>query len=152
MEVSGQLSNHEIGSRIAQLHAVVLEQCAGGIAPAVATEPAPRRRQRRLSAAQVVKLTAAYRDGGPINDLAAHFRIHRSTVLDHLNRSGMARRNPALEACQVEEAARLYEAGQSLRAIGIHFGRHASTVRLALIKAGTHTRDRNGRDATRRSE
>jgi hypothetical protein len=83
--------------------------------------------------------------------LAALFRIHRSTVLDHLNRSGMARRYPALDAYQVEEAARLYEAGQSLRAIGIHFGRHASTVRLALIKTGVRTRDRNGGYATRRS-
>ena len=64
----------------------------------------------------------------------------------------MPRRYPALEACQVEEAARLYEAGRSLRTIGIYFGRHASTVRLALIKAGVHTRDRDGRDATRWSE
>ena len=75
VEVSGQLSNHEIRSQVAQLHAVVLEQCADGTAPPVAAEPAPRRRQRRLSLAQVAKLTAAYRDEVPVNDLAALFRI-----------------------------------------------------------------------------
>jgi len=152
VEVSGQLSNHETPSQIAQLQAVVLEQRTGCLAPPIASEPTLRRRQRRLSAAQVEELAAAYRAGAPVNDLAAQFRIHRSTVLDHLNRSDTPRRYPALDSCQVEEAARFYEAGQSLRAIGIHFGRHASTVRLALIKAGVHTRGRNGRDATRRSE
>jgi len=145
VEVSGQLSNHETRSQVAQLHAVVLEQRAGGFAPPVAAEPTPRRRQRRLLAPQVGELAAAYRAGVPVNDLAAQFNIHRSTVLDHLNRSDTPRRYPALDSCQVEEAARFYEAGQSLRAIGIHFGRHASTVRLTLIKAGVHTRDRNGR-------
>jgi IS30 family transposase len=152
VEVSGQLSNHEIGSQVAQLHAVVLEQRNGGLVPQVAAEIAPRRRQRRLTAVELAKLSAAYRDGTPVNDLATQFRVHRSTVLDHLNRSGMPRRYRALDAYQVEEAARLYEAGQSLRAIGIHFGRHASTLRLALIKAGFRTRDRNGGYATRRSE
>jgi transposase len=144
VEVSGQLSNHEISSQVAKLHAVVLQHRASGPTPEVAAERPPRRRQRRLSVAQVAKLKAAYRSGAAVNDLAARFKIHRSTVLEHLNRSDTPRRYPALDAFQVEEAAQLYEGGQSLRAIGIHFGRHAATVRLALIKVGVRLRDRNG--------
>jgi hypothetical protein len=145
VEMSGQLSNQEVSSQISQLHAVVQEQRASGPPAEVAVERPPRRRQRRLSVVQVAELTAAYRSGVAINDLAERFKIHRSTVLEHLNRSDNPRRYPALDAFQVEEAARLYEGGQSLRAIGIHFGRHAATVRLALIKVGVRLRDRNVR-------
>lgn len=99
---------------------------------------------RRLDPAKVAELTAAYGTGVGINDLAAGFKIHRSTVLEHFNRSETPRRYPALDSAQVEEATQLYRRGQSLRAIGVHFGRHASTVRMALTKAGVRLRDRNG--------
>ena len=100
--MSGQLSNQEI--QISQLHAIVQEQRASGPTPEVAVDHSPRRRQRRLSVAQVAELAAAYRSGIAFNDLAARFKIRRSTVLDHLNRSDIPRRYPALDADQVEEA------------------------------------------------
>jgi DNA-binding CsgD family transcriptional regulator len=108
--------------------------------------PRTLRRQRRLSPEQVDELIASYQVGVPINDLAAQFEIHRSTVLDHVNRAGTRRRYPALEVRDVEEAAELYRTGQSLRNIGIHFGIHASTVRQYLVRAGIKLRDCQGRN------
>jgi hypothetical protein len=89
---------------------------------------------------------SSYRVGAPVNDLADRFEIHRSTVLDHVNRAGATRRYPALGLREVEEAAELYRTGQSLRTIGIHFAVHASTVGQYLVRAGIKLRDCQGRE------
>ena len=114
--------------------------------PKATSQTKSRRRQRRLSQDQVAELIASYRVGVLINDLAVQFQIHRSTVLDHVNRAGTRRRYPALEPPEVEEAAQLYRAGQSLRVIGIHFGVHASTVGQYLVRSGIRLRDCQGRE------
>ena len=100
----------------------------------------PRKRQRRLSPEQVRALVAAYGAGVAINELARRFKVHRATVLDHLNRSGSKRRYPALDQSQVAEAVNLYRAGKSFRDVGIALGVHASTVRQILLRAGIQPR------------
>jgi IS30 family transposase len=93
----------------------------------------------------VAELTSACESGAAINDLAEQFEIHRSTVLEHLNRSEPRRRRyPALDESEVEVAVQLYATGLSLRNVGIALGVHASTVRLSLRRAGVPLRQRNG--------
>jgi len=77
-----------------------------------------------------------------VDELARQFAVHRSTVLDHLNRSNARRRYPALDEGGVKEAVQLYRSGVSLRGIGTRLGVHASTVRLTLLRVGVRTRDR----------
>jgi lambda repressor-like predicted transcriptional regulator len=89
-------------------------------------------------------LIAAYEDGAAVNDLARRFGVHRSTVLDHLNRSQARRRYPALDEHGQDVAAQLYRSGLSLRDVGITLGVHASTIRMALMKAGVVRRDCRG--------
>ena len=150
MEVTGQQSNHSVKARLERLHLWNTHSDQGVFRAQNTTESdfdaiQTRRKQRRLLLEQVNELIAAYRAGVPINDLAAQFEIHRSTVLDHVNRAGTRRRYPALGLRDVEEAAELYRTGQSLRTIGIHFGVHASTVRQYLVRAGNTLRDCQGR-------
>lgn len=95
----------------------------------------------------VEELVRAYEHGMTVNELAERFRVHRSTVLDHLNRSTARRRNPALDGRRVELARKLYESGLSLRDLGLTLNVHASTVRLALVKSGVPMRSRHGAPA-----
>jgi len=90
-------------------------------------------------------LLGGYERGAPINELADQFAIHRSTVLDHLNRSFARRRYPVLDDKGVEVAKRLYGSGLSLRDVGTALEVHASTVRSALLNAGVQMRDRHRR-------
>ena len=103
-----------------------------------------KRTFRRLEPDRVAELLVAYEGGVSINDLAEQFGLHRSTVLDHLNRSPARRRYPALDKHGVAVTIELYHNGLSLRDVGLTLGVHASTVRLALSKAGTAIRTRNG--------
>jgi AraC-like DNA-binding protein len=106
----------------------------------------PRRQvHTSLDAADIDRLIQMYLSGTPINDLADQFAIHRTTVMQHIRRSGVPRRQHVL-ADQVDEARQLYERGWSLAQIGQHFDFHASTVRLALLKANVRIRDSQGRD------
>jgi len=145
VEVMGQLSNQDRRLRIRQLHAVMQEQCLSNPLEMSTGDCVPRRKQHRLSAAQVAELVLAYQSGVSLHSLATQFQVHRSTVLDHLNRAGTQRRYPALAPAQVELAARFYQGGQSLREVGVHLGVHASTVRNALRRAGVQMRDCQGR-------
>jgi DNA invertase Pin-like site-specific DNA recombinase len=144
VEVLGRyLNRSEQGERIRE----VLQIVPSG--PSQAVPRTPKRVFRRLEPAKVVELIRAYSEGVPVNDLAAQFNLHRSTVLEHLNRAAPKRRNPAMDQAQVEEAARLYRGGKSLRDVGIHFGVHASTVSRNLTGTGVTMRDCHGRDRNR---
>jgi hypothetical protein len=77
--------------------------------------------------------------------LADQFHIHRSTVLDHLNRSTARRRYPALDHKGIQTAKQLYTTGLSLRDVGLTLEVHTRTVRTALIKAGVALRNQQGR-------
>jgi DNA-binding CsgD family transcriptional regulator len=147
VEVTRQLSNHNIRSAIGRLYASVQEICTFDRSKLVADKPTPRRLQRRLSPSQVAELIRAYQSGTTLNGLAEHFRIHRSTVLNHLNRANTPRRRyPALKPDEIDEAAHLYESGKSLREVGLSFDVHASTVRAALLRRRIKMRDCQGRE------
>ena len=89
-------------------------------------------------------LLGSYERGTPVNMLADEFRIHRSTVPDHVNRSTARRRYPALDDGGVQTAEQLYRTGLSLRDVGLVLKVHASTVRSVLLRAGVLLREQHG--------
>jgi DNA-binding transcriptional ArsR family regulator len=93
-----------------------------------------------LSAEDVEALVDGYRAGATVYDLATRFGINRTTVSQHLRRSGVRMRRQGLEQDQVATAARLYEQGQSLSKVGACVGVDAGTVRQALITCGVRMR------------
>ena len=103
----------------------------------------PRQRQRHLTPDEVFNLLVAYEQGGTINELAATFGIHRTTVLEHIRRQGAPRRTGVVLR-RIHEAQRLYELGWSLRRVGDHLGVDAETVRQTFKGAGLELRPRNG--------
>jgi transposase-like protein len=136
--VWGRYSNHaDQGKRIYEVLQLELSR------PQKPKTQTPRRVQRRLSADELEGLLRSYDRGTPVNKLADEFKIHRSTVLDHLNRSTTRRRYPALDDKGLETAKQLYASGLSLRDVGLTLEVHASTVRFALMSAGTQMRDRH---------
>jgi DNA-binding CsgD family transcriptional regulator len=102
--------------------------------------------QRRLDEAQILELIRRYVAGESVRDLAAGFRIHRTTVLEHLAKRDIERRpnRRKLTDAEVAEVARMYEAGSSLEDLGEQFGVSAETVRKELRQAGV-TRRPSGR-------
>lgn len=104
--------------------------------------PAPV--QNRLNPEVVAKLVEVYRQGGGIDELAHQFEVHCTTVMAHLDRSGVERRRRGLALEQVDEAAKLYGDGWSLARVGKYFGVNAETVRVAFQRTGTTIRPRRG--------
>ena len=105
--------------------------------PVVASLPV----QRRLAPGEVAELVAAYRRGVPVEDLAAAFRVHRTTVLGHVWRHGVPKRKRrALQGEDLGRAAQLYAEGRSADWVAVQFGVAASTVRRALKEAGVALR------------
>jgi DNA-directed RNA polymerase specialized sigma24 family protein len=49
--------------------------------------------QRRLGPDELSKLVAAYREGVPVEELAASFGVNRTTVLGHVRRQGVPKRD-----------------------------------------------------------
>jgi hypothetical protein len=151
VEVSGQLSNQSIRGSINAFWALTRDNVS--MTSLVWTSPelqpalhTPKRVCRRLGPAEVEELMVADETGVSVNDLAARFKIHRSTVLEHLNRSGTPRRYPALDPTQVEEAARLYRQGKSLRAIGSTSDVTPAPSGWPSSRLECGLRDRNGWD------
>jgi hypothetical protein len=115
VEVSGRYSNHADLRRNASERFLRFEF---SWSPKPETQTL-RRSQRRLSPDDLESLLKGYERGTPVNVLANEFGIHRSTVMDHLNRSTARRRYPALDMRGIETASsQLYSTGLSLRDIG----------------------------------
>ncbi len=89
-----------------------------------------------------MQLVADYLDGQSVRQLAVSWRIHRTTVLDHLERHGVPRRANVRKMTdqQVEEAAQLYGAGNSLIVLGRTYGVDAGTVGRELSQVGVNLR------------
>lgn len=106
----------------------------------------PRQHQVRLSPARVDELALAYQRGATVRELVEQFGVHRTTVLDHLKRRGIARRANVRKLTdeQVQEAARYYGAGNSLVTTGRRFGVDASTVSREFRRARIVLRPRRG--------
>jgi DNA-binding CsgD family transcriptional regulator len=99
--------------------------------------------QRRLGPEEVAELVFAYRQGVPVEELAASFRINRTTVLGHVRRHGVPKRDRrALPQDDVDKAAKLYAEGRSAEWVAGELHVAASTVRRALKVAGVPLRPR----------
>jgi transposase-like protein len=102
-----------------------------------------RQKQTRLTREQVSELIAMHHDGMPIDEIAATFRVHRTTVMAHLDRVGVERRSGIIKG-HLDEARTLYEPGSSLARVAEHFGVDAETVRRSFKNAGMSLRARRG--------
>jgi DNA-binding transcriptional ArsR family regulator len=142
VEVTQALSNpcHPATSLLREWNDV--KGCLGEPFPRV--EVRPIQVQHRLDPSQVAELVAGYQGGATIEDLAERFGVHRTTVMAHLDRSGVKRRRRGIEVASLPEAVRLYEAGWSLARVGERFGVDGETVRTAFRKAGVPIRPRRG--------
>lgn len=100
----------------------------------------------RLTDAQVSDLIDRYQGGASVNTLASHFGIHRTTVLNHLERRGIRRRrnDRKLTDILVELAGDYYREGHSLAQTGTKFGVDAATIRREFAKRGIQVRPRRG--------
>jgi hypothetical protein len=100
--------------------------------------PEPSRRQVRLSDAEIDALVADYVGGLNVSHLAVKYAIHRTTVLNHLERRGVARGQNLrkLADADVTRAARMYSSGASLVDVGEVFGVASSTVAREVTVAG----------------
>jgi AraC-like DNA-binding protein len=142
--VSGLLSNQRFGRSLAQL--VDRANTDGRSAGLRRRRAARRQAQRRLARPEIEALVDQYRGGTQeLQELAAEFGVHRTTVAAHLDRAGVTVRRKALTAAQIDEATRLYESGWSLARIGRHLGVYPTSVYYRLRQAGVRLRPRPGR-------
>ena len=102
--------------------------------------------QRRLPATEIDALIGLYRAGSSIDALARRYEIHRTTVIHHLDQSGVARRRVVRKMTDelVALAAARYEQGRSLAAVASEFGVHQRTLARELSRAGISIRARRG--------
>ena len=107
--------------------------------------PRTRGTARQLSEDEVTALVTGYQAGATVYDLATRFKIHRTTVSQHLHRRGAAMRGLSLHESQVDLATRLYEQGWSVARIGSHLDVNGGTVWRALGARGVRMRDTHGR-------
>ena len=124
MDVSALLANRNLTTNLQR----ILAQSAAPEHMPVA-RPA-RQVQRRLGQAEIAELVDDYRGGATVPMLASRFQIHRTTVLDQLERQGIERRPwvRKLSDTDVVEAARFYAEGESLDAVGVRFNVNARTI------------------------
>ena len=103
--------------------------------------------QRRLSRAEIEQLIDHYRGGVSIDGLARLYEVHRTTVIHHLDRAGVARRRVVRTMTDesVAMAAARYKPGASLAVVASEFGVHQRTLARELRRAGASIRARRGR-------
>ncbi|MGH9127467.1 MAG: helix-turn-helix domain-containing protein [Acidimicrobiales bacterium] len=89
----------------------------------------------------MAELVAAYRRGVPVEEVAASFRVNRTTVLGHVRRHGVPKRDRrVLGPDAVRKAVHLYGAGLSAESVAEELQVAATTVRRALTDAGVTLR------------
>lgn len=91
-------------------------------------------------------LASDYQGGLPVSQLVRKYAVHRTTVLEHLEREGVTRRKSVRKLTdeQVQAAAEMYSNGASLLRVGQSFGVDAATVRREFDIAGVVVRPRKG--------
>ncbi len=104
--------------------------------------PEPRAVARRLSAAKIDELVAAYKSGTPTTELMNVYSLSKSAVLKALADRGVAMRRQPIAAEQIDQSTRLYEAGNSLAKIAKDLGIPTESIRRALVGAGVTMRPR----------
>lgn len=110
--------------------------------PDPATVTKRRQKQRRLDPDQILELVSQYLDGQSVRQLTEAWGIHRTTVLDHLQRHDVPRRvsKRKMTDAMVREAAKHYNAGRSLATLGQRYSVDPQTVSRELKKAGIQIR------------
>jgi transposase-like protein len=114
----------------------------------VSSPKRPRQQQRRLAADEIDEVVAKYIEGESIDGLARVYGINRTTVISHLERSGVERRgNPRkMTDAKVQAAAERYSSNFSLTIVASEFGVCERTLRREFEQAGVPTRRRRGID------
>jgi hypothetical protein len=114
--------------------------------PGRLSNPSPRPVQRRLSAADVDDICAAYVSGTSIDELARSHGVNRTTIIAHLDQHGVTRRRVVRKMTDalVAEAAVEYLDGRSLAIVANKFNVAIRTLRREFTKAGIATRPRQG--------
>ena len=102
--------------------------------------------QRRLSETEIGQLIHRYGQGASIDALARRYEVNRTTIITHLDRSGIARRRVVRKMTDdsVARAAVEYGAGASLALVAQAFGVHARTLAREFRRAGVSIRPRWG--------
>lgn len=117
-----------------------------GVAPRrVPRPPRPARKGKHLPIETERAIVAEYQAGQTMKAIAVKHGIHRVTVSEVLDRTGVAKRPKGMSPSQVDIAARLYESGLSLATVGAQLGFDATTIRTMLLRRGVTTRDSHGR-------
>ena len=102
--------------------------------------------QRRLSELDVDELVSAYLAGSPIDSLAVHLGVNRTTIISYLDRRGVERRRSVRKMTDrsVRQAAERYASGESLKAVAAPFDVDAKTLAREFRRSGVTIRRRRG--------
>jgi hypothetical protein len=93
----------------------------------------------RNQGAEVEVLARGYLEGSTISELAVRFRIHRNTIMELLEKSGVDRRGKRPSHEEVGMAV-VYEHGHSTSNIGSMIGFSGETIRQSLLTNGARIR------------
>jgi uncharacterized protein (DUF433 family) len=99
-----------------------------------------RQVQRRLTPEQVEQLVARYRAGDNMQELARNWRLHRTTIAEHLRRAGVPVRQRGIPHDRLDEAVLLYAEGWSCLRLAERYDCDNETVRQTLKRAGVMLR------------
>ena len=96
----------------------------------------------RLDQSDILQLVSDYVSGSSARQLSRDWNVHRTTVMDHLERHNIPRRPHVrkLTDTQLREAAELYQAGTSLAKLGTRYHVDPQTVSKELKRAGVTVR------------
>jgi AraC-like DNA-binding protein len=103
--------------------------------------------QLQLSASEIDALIGLYRDGFSIDALARRYQLHRTTVINHLDQAGVARRRIVRKMTDdaVARAAAGYRKSASMAEVAAKFGVHSKTLAREFRQAGVTIRPRRTR-------
>ena len=96
--------------------------------------------QRRLTELEAAELVADYMVGATMQQLAVSWKLHRTTVTEHLRRADVHMRRQGIPADEASVVAALYAQGLSCARIGARYDCDGETVRQVLLKAGVRLR------------
>lgn len=91
-------------------------------------------------------MLADYVAGHSVAQVSKAYNLHRTTVLEHLEKNGVDRRRHVrkLTDDQVQQASVLYATGSSLVRVAARFDVNEATIRREFTKAGVAVRPRRG--------
>ena len=134
MALRGGSSNHDAAARfrwLAEALPAVLRR-----RPRMTKRRKPRQMHRRLSPEHRDQLIDEYRAGASMLALAKRWKIHRTTVAEHLRRAGVETRRQGIPTEKLDEVITLYNHGWSCLQLAERYGCNAETVRTYLKGVG----------------